>query len=119
MKNFKKSFICDVCGKKLSSPHFRIEWGNGNTRSRSSKYKYDFIQVCHNECSYGDNPNSTCTSGDIIFDQLPYTADATYNRLNELKEENPNTHGIPAEEYDQEHFSWQSMVLASSEKVDF
>ena len=36
-----------------------------------------------------------------------------------LKEENPNTHGIPAEEYDQEHFSWQSMVLASSEKVDF
>lgn len=42
MKNFKKSFICDVCGKKLSSPHFRIEWGNGNTRSRSSKYKYDF-----------------------------------------------------------------------------
>ena len=93
MKNFKKSFICDVCGKKLSSPHFRIERGNGNTRSRSSKYKYDFIQVCHNECSYGDNPNSTCTSGDIIFDQLPYTADATYNRLNELKEENPNLAG--------------------------
>ena len=93
MKNFKKSFICDVCGKKLSSPHFRIAWGNGNTRSRSSKYKYDFIQVCHNECSYGDNPNSTCTSGDIIFDQLPYTADATYNRLNELKEENPNLAG--------------------------
>ena len=29
----------------------------------------------------------------IIFDQLPYTADATYNRLNELKEENPNLAG--------------------------
>ena len=37
--------------------------------------------------------DSTCTSGDIIFDQLPYTADATYNRLNELKEENPNLAG--------------------------
>ena len=49
--------------------------------------------MCHNECSYGYNPDSTCTSGDIIFDQLPYTADATYNRLNELKEENPNLAG--------------------------
>ena len=29
----------------------------------------------------------------IQFDQLPYTADATYNRLNELKEENPNLAG--------------------------
>ena len=40
-------------------------------------------------------------------------------RIQQLKAENPNTHGIQAEVYDQDHFSWQSTVLASSEKADF
>lgn len=35
-----------------------------------------------------DNPSIS-----HLIDQLPYTADTTYNRLNELKEENPNLAG--------------------------
>ncbi len=40
-------------------------------------------------------------------------------RIAQLKAQNPNTYGIAAEEYDQEHYSRQSVVLASSEKPDF
>ena len=40
-------------------------------------------------------------------------------RIAKIKAANPNTYGIPAEEYDQEYFSRQSVVLASSEKPDF
>ena len=40
-------------------------------------------------------------------------------RLQKLKSENPNTYGIPAEEYDQEHFSRVSVVLADSVEADF
>ena len=40
-------------------------------------------------------------------------------RLQKLKTENPNTYGIPAEEYDQEHFSRVSVVLADSVEADF
>ena len=40
-------------------------------------------------------------------------------RMAQLKAENPNTYAVPAEEYDQEHYSRQSVVLASSEKPDF
>ena len=35
-------------------------------------------------------------------------------RITQLKEDNPNTYGIPAEEYDQEHYSRASVVLADS-----
>lgn len=40
-------------------------------------------------------------------------------RYKQLKSENPNTYGIPAEEYDKEHYSRVSTVLASSAKADF
>lgn len=40
-------------------------------------------------------------------------------RVAQLKAENPNTHGIPAEEYDQEHYSKMSVVLAGSVVADF
>ena len=36
-----------------------------------------------------------------------------------LKAENPYTYWIPAEEYDQEHYSRQSVVLAESVVTDF
>ncbi|MDC7292663.1 hypothetical protein NXH67_03935 [Butyrivibrio sp. DSM 10294] len=32
---------------------------------------------------------------------------------------NPNTYGIPAEEYDQEHYSRVSVVVANSETPNF
>ena len=40
-------------------------------------------------------------------------------RIAQLKAENPNTYGIPAEEYDQEHYSRMSVVLADSVVPDF
>ena len=40
-------------------------------------------------------------------------------RMAELKAENPNTYGIPAEEYDKEHYSRQSVVLADSVPANF
>ena len=40
-------------------------------------------------------------------------------RMKELKAMNPNTYGIPAEEYDQEHYSRESVVVASSVTPDF
>ena len=39
--------------------------------------------------------------------------------MKELKAMNPNTYGIPAEEYDQEHYSRESVVVASSVTPDF
>ncbi len=35
-------------------------------------------------------------------------------RIAQLKADNPNTYGIPAEEYNQEHYSRVSVVLADS-----
>lgn len=40
-------------------------------------------------------------------------------RIAQLKAENPNTYGIPAEEYDQENYSRMSVVLANSVVPDF
>lgn len=40
-------------------------------------------------------------------------------RIKQLKAENSNTFGVPAEEYDKEHYSRVSLVLANSEKGDF
>lgn len=40
-------------------------------------------------------------------------------RMAQLKAENPNTYGIPAEEYDKEHYSRQSVVLAESAVPNF
>lgn len=40
-------------------------------------------------------------------------------RISKLKAENPNTYGIPAEEYDKEHYSRQSVVLADSVPANF
>ena len=40
-------------------------------------------------------------------------------RIAQLKADNPNTYGIPAEEYDQEHYSKVSVVLADSVVPDF
>ncbi len=39
-------------------------------------------------------------------------------RIAHLKADNPNTYGIPAEEYDQEHYSRASVVLADSVVAD-
>lgn len=40
-------------------------------------------------------------------------------RMQQLKAENPNTFGIPAEIYDQDHYSRESVVLADSVKAAF
>ena len=40
-------------------------------------------------------------------------------RIAQLKADNPNTFGIPAEEYDQEHYSKASVVLAESAVPNF
>lgn len=40
-------------------------------------------------------------------------------RMKALKEQNPDTFGIPAEQYDKEHYSRDSVVLANSEEADF
>lgn len=40
-------------------------------------------------------------------------------RIAQLKADNPSTYGIPAEEYDQEHYSKVSVVLADSVVPDF
>lgn len=92
MPKFKKSFICDVCGKEIAYPNFRIEWGHNSQHSIEKANKFDFIQVCHEACSYGikTNPPYPCTFGDIIFDQLPYSPEDTMNRLDELSQQNPN-----------------------------
>lgn len=92
MTKLKKSFICDVCGKKITYPNFRIEWGYNSQPSIKNARKFDFIQVCHESCSYGirTNPHYPCTFGDIIFDQLPYSPEDTMNRLDELLQQNPN-----------------------------
>ena len=40
-------------------------------------------------------------------------------RIAQIKADNPNTYGIPAEEYDKEHYSIMSVVLADSVVPDF
>ena len=92
MSEFKKTFICDVCGQKITYPNFRIEWGHNFQHELKDSSKYDFIQVCHEDCSYGirTQPKYPCTFGDIIFNQMPYTPEVTENCLNNLSLSNPN-----------------------------
>lgn len=40
-------------------------------------------------------------------------------RIEQLKAENPNMYAVPAEEYDREHYSRMSVVLADSVKAGF
>ena len=91
MPKFKTSFTCDVCGQKITYPNFRIEWGHTKKHSFENSSKFDFIQVCHEDCSYGIRTISSYprTYGDIIYDQLPYSAELTNTRLNELSQTNP------------------------------
>lgn len=91
MLEFKKTFICDVCGKEITYPDFRIEWGHTTLPSPLKHEPYDFIQVCHDDCSYGilDGYNHPITSGDIIFSQLPYDSQLTNECLNDLSKQNP------------------------------
>ena len=79
----------------VKKSHIRILELNGGYNSQPSiknASKFDFIQVCHESCSYGirTNPHYPCTFGDIIFDQLPYSPEDTMNRLDELLQQNPN-----------------------------
>lgn len=92
MLKFKSQFICDVCGRTITDSHFRIEWGHNSKPTSKNASKFDFVQVCHNDCSYGYKTNSSypCTFGDIIYDQLPRTANDTNERLEELAQQNPN-----------------------------
>lgn len=92
MSDFKKTFTCDVCGQKITYPNFRIEWGHNYPHESKDSNKYDFIQVCHNECSHGISriQKYPCTFGDIIFDQNPYSPEATERCLNQLSLSNPN-----------------------------
>lgn len=87
----KETFVCDVCDEPIQYPHFRVEWGRTTPPSSSQKISYDFIQVCHEDCSYGiqTGNNYPVTYGDIIFDQLPYDANLLDQRLNELSLDNP------------------------------
>ena len=92
MPKFKKAFICDVCNQEITYPNFRIEWGHTKQPTLKNSSKFDFIQVCHEDCSYGIRtiPSYPCTFGDIIFNQFPYTPELTLKRLNELSKNNPN-----------------------------
>lgn len=53
---------------------------------------YDFIHVCHDECSYGilGGLNHPITIGDIIFNQLLYTPQLTDEQLTELSKQYPS-----------------------------
>lgn len=92
MSDFKKTFICDVCGQKITYPNFRIEWGHNFQHEPKDSNKFDFVQVCHDDCSYGIKRimSYPCTLGDIIFNQISYSPEATERRLNELSQSNPN-----------------------------
>lgn len=89
---FKMSFACDVCGREITPNNFRIEWGTTSSPSRREKKPFDFIQVCHDDCSYGIHNTTDKESfilGDIIFSQFPYDPELTFDRLNELSQDNP------------------------------
>lgn len=90
MVKFKKKFSCDVCGENILYPNFRIEWGHTQVASSSYQQPFDFVQVCHENCSYGIlNGNShPVTFGDIIFDQLPYSPQKTEECLDDLAQNN-------------------------------
>ena len=92
MPEFKTSFICDVCGQKITYPKFRIEWGHTSQPTLENSSKFDFIQVCHEDCSYGIKPKSSypATYGDIIYAQFPYSAELTNKRLDEMTQQNQN-----------------------------
>lgn len=79
---------------QLHTPHFRIEWGCTVVPSSAKQISFDFIQVCHEDCSYGirSGSNHPVTFGDIIFDQLPYDADLLNQRLSELSSQHPLLH---------------------------
>lgn len=91
MAKFKTTFTCDVCGKEITYPKFRIEWGYNKLPESHKAEPFEFIQVCHEDCSYGikNGKNHPITIGDIIFDQLPYSAEDTKQRLKDLKKDNP------------------------------
>lgn len=92
MKEINQSFTCDVCGGKITSPHFRIEWGYNGLSQNQRPRSFDFIHVCHHNCSFGiqNDKNSPITFGDIIFDQNLYSDEDLYNRLDELSQSNPS-----------------------------
>ena len=91
MIKFKKTFTCDVCGEEITYPNFRIEWGYTQLPVPPKHEPYDFIHVCHEDCSYGilNGHDHPITFGDIIFDQLSYTPQMTNERLDKLSEECP------------------------------
>jgi hypothetical protein len=78
-------------GEEITYPDFRIEWGHKHLPSPLKHEPYDFIQVCHEDCSYGilNGKNHTITFGDIIFNQLPYSPQLTNKRLDDLSKQNP------------------------------
>lgn len=51
MPKFKTSFTCDVCGKKITFPNFRIEWGYNKLPESHKAELFEFLQVCHEDCS--------------------------------------------------------------------
>lgn len=89
---FKKTFTCDVCRREITYPDFRIEWGYNTLPSPGNQKTYEFIQVCHDSCSYGviNGNNHPITMGDIIFSQFPYTPESTDDRLDDLSLRNPS-----------------------------
>ncbi len=89
---FKTSFTCNVCGKEIASNNFRIEWGFLSRSSVLAKNSFNFIQVCHDDCSYGIHgtiDGNPIVFGDIIFSQLPFSPELTLDKLNELSQDNP------------------------------
>ncbi len=92
MIRFNKCFTCDVCGKTITPPHFRIEWGRTPKDISMLSQPMSFIQVCHNKCSYGISiqAGSNVTSGDIIYDQLSLSPQQTDDELTKLSKQYPN-----------------------------
>lgn len=84
------NLICQVCRKPITYPKFRIEWGYMSLTSPRPQH-FDFIQMCHEDCSWGiqSSGNHPTTFGDMIFDQIPYSASVCRDRLDELSENNP------------------------------
>lgn len=91
MPKLKTSFTCEVCGQPITCPHFRIEWGHTSQPAPCDCSKFDFIQVCHHDCSYGIRtiPAYPATFGDIIFDQPSPSLEDVCNKLDELAQRNP------------------------------
>ncbi|NNJ32667.1 hypothetical protein [Lacrimispora defluvii] len=84
------NLICQVCGKPITYPKFRIEWGYKKLTSPKPQ-PFDFIQMCHEDCSWGiqSSSNNPTTFGDMIFDQVSYDASTCRERLDQLLKDNP------------------------------